>query len=323
MPSLPDPAGSRAVLVGASRYPRMADDRQLPAVEANLADLAAALTDARVWGLPDGNVEVLHQPADEDTVLVALRRAAEAATDTLVVYYAGHGLVDPVAGSELGLALPDAYEPGGAHMSVGYDRVRRELLVTARHVPRKVVVVDCCWSGRAVRGAFGESGLPGTAIEGTAVLAASAATRQALAPPGARHTAFTGALLDVLTGGVPGGPPLLDVGAVYAAVKARIGERSPVPQFGGAGEGARIVLARNNAAPRVAAVPASPETRLRLRRAGRYAEAHDLRAAVVVDDPAALAARRAELRRLGYYAQAAELDALIDQPGQEVPSELG
>jgi peptide/nickel transport system substrate-binding protein len=260
-------------------------------------------------------------------VITALRGRAQAAEDTLLFYYAGHGLVDPAAGGELGLALPGAYEPGGAHVTVGYGHVRRELFVTAARTPRRIVILDCCWSGLALHGALGEGAASSTDIQGTAVLTATASTRQALSPPGEPYTAFTGALLDILEGGVPGGPPLLDVGTVFGVLKRELKRRKlPVPQLGSADEGARLVLARNRAAdtapddaegapargtadPPVLDGRAVADMVLELQRAGRYTEARTLQLrAARAGDPQSIRDVAAELRRMGHYTQAARLE---------------
>jgi len=328
-PALPDPRASRAVLVGVSRYPKLGDERQLPAVQNNLERLAAVLRDERVWGLPDGNCTVLHQPENEDAVITALRREAEAAEDTLLFYYAGHGFVDPAVRRDLCLALPGAYEPGGAHVSISYRLVRHELRLTAARVPHKIVILDCCWSGLALDGGLGETGMPATAIEGSAVLTAAASTRQALSPPGMTYTAFTGALLGILDGGVRNGEPLLDVGTVFTALKSELEDRAkkdrriPMPQLASTGDGSRLILARNPAAARPPETPPSeppPEVPaltgqaladrvLELRRNGRYEEAHRLqRQAARAGDAQSVRGVAAELRRSGHYTQAAELE---------------
>jgi peptide/nickel transport system substrate-binding protein len=305
---LADPARSRALLVGVSGYDKMAADRQLPTVEPGLYRLAELLCDERIWGLPAGNCTVLHQPASADDIVSALRTAAAAAQDALVFYYAGHGLEDPaVRDGELHLALPGAYEPGGTHLAMSYQHVRRELKVSRGS--RRVVILDCCWSGLALA-----AGLAGAAaIEGTAVLTATAATRQALAPPGERYPAFTGTLIDLLASGIPGEPQVLDLGTLHRHADDRLARKGrPRPQFLGMGDGARIPLARNLAyrqapGPRPAVGAA---TRVRaLRRAGRYREADQLQQeAAAAGEPESLRGRAEELRRIGRYADAAGLE---------------
>jgi hypothetical protein len=308
MTPLPDPARSRALLVGVSAYRKMPADRQLPTVEPGLHRLAELLRDERIWGLPAGNCTVLHQPASAGDIIGALRTAAAGAQDTLLFYYAGHGLMDPaVRDGELHLALPDAYEPGGTHLAMSYMHVRRELAMSRGS--GRVVILDCCWSGLAL-----PAGVAGAAaIDGTAVLTATAATNKALAPPGEQYPAFTGTLIHTLGTGIPGQPQVLDVGTVYQHVAdwlARGGR--PRPQLLGTGDGARIPLARNLAyRPAAGTRPSAGAARQvhALRRAGRYREADELQQeAAAAGDSESLRGRAEELRRIGRYADAAGLE---------------
>ena len=55
----------------------------------------------------------------------------------------------------------------------------------------------------------------GSSAYGTYLLTATAANAVALAPPGERYTAFTGALLGLLNTGIPDGPELLTFAQIY------------------------------------------------------------------------------------------------------------
>ncbi|NEB67034.1 caspase family protein, partial [Streptomyces fulvissimus] len=46
------------------------------------------------WNLPVANCTVLRDPASPRDLSRAVEEAAKEATDTLLVYYAGHGLID-------------------------------------------------------------------------------------------------------------------------------------------------------------------------------------------------------------------------------------
>ncbi|MFI8765052.1 caspase family protein [Streptomyces sp. NPDC053792] len=92
--SLPDPDGTRVVLIGASEYQRFPD---LPAVRNNLSRLAELFRSPRFGGLPAGHCATVLDPADAKAMLDAVHQAASEATDTLVVYFAGHGIRSPVA----------------------------------------------------------------------------------------------------------------------------------------------------------------------------------------------------------------------------------
>lgn len=253
---LPDPVQTRAVLVGVSEgcttFGRWAHD--LPAVANNLADLRRALTDGTVWRLPEEHCASLHQPASAKTVLRELKHAAEAASDTLLVYLAGHGHLD--RDNRLHLVLPGAQDTFDC---LAYDEVHR--LVRGRNARQAVVIVDCCWSGAAIGGNLHESVRAGTAIEGACVFTAGPAHAPAMAPPGERRTAYTDALLTVLTEGVPDRPEQLRAGDVNQAVRALLAERPdvPMPAFAAYGSGSEIVLARNAAYGSAPAAVEEPE----------------------------------------------------------------
>jgi hypothetical protein len=246
MAMLPDPATSQAFLIGAAEYATL---ERLPAVENNLTGLQAVLTDPAIWGLPAANCTVLRQPENADTVLDTLQQIASSATDTLVVYFAGHGLIDPGNDDELYLALPGSDKERAYRTAVPYSWVRREM--QAAHVRRKVVIIDCCYSGRALGRWMGD-GQADLAdrleIDGTCVLTATARTRRALAPPDEHFTAFTGELIATLSDGIPDGPELLDMDTLYRHLTVRLRARSlPQPQRGQLDHGGDIALARNQA----------------------------------------------------------------------------
>ncbi|MFV0137091.1 hypothetical protein ACLGIH_28505 [Streptomyces sp. HMX87] len=82
----------------------------------------------------------------------------------------------------------------------------RTALRTAR-ARREIVVLDCCFSGRAARSLAGDDQLAArAAVDGAYVLAASPRDRIAPAPDGERCTAFTGELPGILRDGVEDGP---------------------------------------------------------------------------------------------------------------------
>ncbi|MBG0850328.1 caspase family protein [Streptomyces spinoverrucosus] len=253
MSVLPDPGASRAVLVGTGRYEHL---EQLPAVSNNLQALADLLRGPLSVQLPARHVTVVEDPVAAHAVVGAVRAAAAEATDTLVVYFAGHGLVD--AQDQLTLALPHT-EFGRVETGLPYDWLRQVLLLDSR-AERHVVILDCCYSGLALgRMSAGAPLADQAAVEGSFLLAAAAETRTALAPVGQTYTAFTGALLDTLRRGIPGGPVLLDLAAVYRHVRLTLEARGhPVPQARDRNSGAQVALGRNHAALPAVSVPAAP-----------------------------------------------------------------
>ncbi|MER6143005.1 caspase family protein [Streptomyces sparsogenes] len=243
---LPDPTTSRAVLIGVHDFVHLPP---LKSVANNLNRLRDALTDPDLWGLPKEHCEVLPQPGSGVEVFRAISKAAGEAKDTLFVYYAGHGLTDPDAvdpSDQLYLALPESTR-SDFYLSLRYRDVRKELL-KPRQARRKIVVLDCCHSGHAAA-AMGSSGLQEEAeIEGTYVLTSSGSGALSFAPLDAELTAFTGELLSLIEGGVPGGPELLTMEDLFQKVRqATLRKNLPAPLKRAHNTADQIPLVRNRA----------------------------------------------------------------------------
>ncbi|MFC5218637.1 caspase, EACC1-associated type [Streptomyces coerulescens] len=260
MAVLADPDRSVAVLVGVHRYAHLDD---LPAVARNLDGLAEVLTDPEVWGLPSDRCTVLDQPDSAQEVLDTVREAAHRAKDTLLVYFAGHGLTDPHT-EELYLAMPDT-DREREYTALRYEYLRRSVLDLRADARRTVVILDCCYSGRALIGRMSASDYVAdrAMVEGTCLLTASAETRPALSPRGETHTAFTGELITALREGIPEGPDPIDMDALYRHLHHVLAAKSrPLPQQRNRNTGGRIALARNRSAVPVP-VPETPKPLLR------------------------------------------------------------
>src|SRR5689334_7424672 len=146
MSEVASPALSQVVLIGVSGYQHLP---QLPAVRNNVAGFGDLLRDVAYWGIPPENCHVLLDPAGPGEVSRVVREAA-AATERdglLLVYFSGHGLVDPADDDKLILAL-SACDPDAPHEEgLPYDWIR--WAVAGSRARRRLVVLDCCYSGRA------------------------------------------------------------------------------------------------------------------------------------------------------------------------------
>jgi len=263
---LPDPERSRVVLIGTSKY---ADDKlpDLPVVVGTVIDLAAVLTDLDCGMIPKDHCTVLVDEADIRVLGRQLRSAAREASDLLLVFYAGHGLIGPRR-HDLYLGLQDSEWAEPEFNSLEYDKLRSAVLDSP--AATKIIILDSCFSGRAVNEIMADpvtEAIGQIEVDGTYVLASAHRDQVALILDGEDHTAFTGRFLRLLHDGVPGGPEFLTIDDLYREllVKMKIAGLSE-PQKRGTGTADRLALvlnqnqkiASNNSRPPRSNQPARP-----------------------------------------------------------------
>jgi uncharacterized caspase-like protein len=154
------------------------------------------------------------------------------------VYYAGHGLLDDEGLLHLALAQTDPRHIG--YTSISLELIKRDL-ARARATTR-VLVLDCCFSGRAVAAMGTSTSLVSgqLSLTGTCTFTSTTATAPSHAPVGSRHTSFTGALLRALAHPTP-----LPLEEVYRRVDAELaGLGLPRPQFRSTNTANRLALVR-------------------------------------------------------------------------------
>ncbi|MFI7551591.1 caspase family protein [Micromonospora sediminimaris] len=259
MTRLPDPHSSRAFIFGTSKYTdRSGRLKDIEAVAANVADLKAILTDPLLGGLPKDSCEDLVDAEDAATIGTRLEKVGKTAGDTFIVYFSGHALAGP--SDDLYLTLPGTDPDHYLPTTIPYSWISH----ACKESPalNKIVILDCCYSGRAVQG-FSMSGqepvhIGQVHISGAFVLTSSASTTTSQFLPGERHTAFTGELITLLRHGKPGGPPFIELEGLYVELTMRLTARSlPAPYRGGTGTANRLALSRNPAAVAVARTSSS------------------------------------------------------------------
>jgi uncharacterized caspase-like protein len=142
-PSLPELTTSRAILAGVSYY-QDGSLPELPTVSRGVRDLQRLLQQPPETFL-DENVITLENSSTR-ALFESVHHASRDARDTLLLYFAGHGLVSWRSG-ELLLATPDT-QVGSDYTAAPYDTIRD--LISSSRARRSVVILDCCFSGRAL-----------------------------------------------------------------------------------------------------------------------------------------------------------------------------
>ncbi|GAA2678620.1 AAA family ATPase [Actinoplanes palleronii] len=255
LPDLSSP-GTRIVLAGTGTHRRgvyptstASESDVTPIVDVpQVKDTLVALRQAFIerCGVNGEQIIPLLDPADPRELGDGIRAAARAATEVFLLYYVGHGLI---SGEELYLATSDTTDGGDSvgYTGLAYAQVRT--LLRACGAKSIVVVLDCCFSGRANNppGAAAVAAFGMTYIRGGCLLASAAGEEAALILPDEPYPAFSGAFINMLNTGDPLGPARLTVASAYEHLVRELPPGVPRPHLQQSGRAGRLILAPNPA----------------------------------------------------------------------------
>uniref|UniRef100_UPI002F918C43 caspase, EACC1-associated type n=1 Tax=Streptomyces sp. NBC_01553 TaxID=2975877 RepID=UPI002F918C43 len=236
-----DRSGSRAVLIGVSKY-QDPSFPPVPAAKKSLQGVHRMLVDKELANWSPDQVTSIPDPVDCRRVIGDLRRLAQDTHGVLLLYFVGHGTV--TENGDLVLAVTDTIADEADVTGLEYSKIRSALLGSPAKV--KVVVLDCCYSGRAIDVLAGDGQFlaDGTDVRGTYTLTAADHVAHAGKPDA--HTAFTGELLDLISTGIAGGPPVLTFADLYPHLKRKLIARNlPRPNQRGTDTADKYPVAKN------------------------------------------------------------------------------
>ncbi|WP_433361932.1 caspase, EACC1-associated type [Streptosporangium sp. CA-115845] len=221
-------SGVRVLIVGSGRHVAEARIGDVPQAVSAATDLATTLVERT--DLAPEQLTLLVNPDDPARLATAIDTLSRQATDVLVFVYVGHGLIGPDNHLYLATqATVDLTRGPVRNQALPYAEVAD--LLSGSRARLSVVILDCCWAGRA-------TGWPDTYL-----LTSTSRDEAAWALPGDRHTAFTGALIHLLTEGDPTGPYLLGLDDVHRCLTRGLRERGlPVPRRQAADHGGRPIV---------------------------------------------------------------------------------
>ncbi|MDX2622696.1 caspase family protein [Streptomyces sp. WI03-5b] len=192
-----DPSRSTVLLIGCSTYPR-SNLTPVPGAKNNLAKLRAAFEDHELWGLRRGRVISEPDPTRFDMLdSIGTTYGSSQRGGIFVLYFAGHAQLHDgmlyLAPHDTGnIANPPA---SMVSMVEIFQAVARE----SAKAERKLLILDCCYAGKAIRSVPGEP-TPLGGKRGWYVMAATSEEDTALGESGRETTFFTGALLKAFEG---------------------------------------------------------------------------------------------------------------------------
>ncbi|MFD4502118.1 anti-sigma factor antagonist [Streptomyces sp. NPDC058457] len=201
-------------------------------------------------------------PADLKHVGEELNRAAQTAEDLLLFYYSGHGLI-ATRRHDLYLSLASTDYDNIPSSAVPFDFVRDTFL--ASPAKNRVIILDCCFSGRAIDrtlspGTEEDTALQQIPVSGTYTITSTSGNKVARSGEGHRNTVFTELLLHAVRNGIPGERSLLSFGAVFREiVRTARADGQPVPESSGTGTSAEgLALAPNRSHPQYSSRATAP-----------------------------------------------------------------
>jgi WD40 repeat protein len=177
---------------------------------------------------------VLDPDRPEDIIDAILDSAAQA-HNVLLIYYVGHGVLDADGALYLATRATRNLTLGkAAYQALPFEQVGKELR-TQHRIRSTVVVLDCCFSGRA--------SLP---LPDCFLITSADRDESAIAVPGAPYTVFTGQLIQLLREGDPLGPRQFTLRAAHRCLAKVLHEQGrPVPQIHASGQVGDLILTTN------------------------------------------------------------------------------
>ncbi|WP_374404793.1 caspase family protein [Streptomyces sp. 35G-GA-8] len=226
--------------MGTGRYAPGSTLPDLPSVDTTLDALERALVN--VCGIAAERVHRVPVDAGPAEVIAAVEQACADVPVTVLLYFVGHGLLGPR--DELYLATGLSMSSDSVSAAVPY-RTLRDLL--GESGSGAVVVLDCCFSGRAdsPRGRA-DGGFTPYRPDGSFLLSSASHYALSFAPDGEPYTRFSGALLELLEEGDPNGPLWLTMDHLYAALASDT-DSGTRPRRQSDGSLGALVVARNRA----------------------------------------------------------------------------
>jgi TPR repeat protein len=218
-----DFATTKVLLIGASEFPNDPGIIDIPNVAVNIKQLSALLKDVEVMGIPEANITIsLNERKDEvETKLNRIVKTTNTKEHTLIVYYTGHGMYSS-HNSSFYLATSHTTEEDlealGVKGDVFKDYIRRSA------AGRKIVIFDCCYSGKLLETMDTEESRKVALLNGfagTYAMASSASDEPSLFPilEKERPTYFTEKLLEGFNGGIDNGNEYCSLNDIFCHIE--------------------------------------------------------------------------------------------------------
>ena len=219
-----DTGHTRAVLIGAGEFDN--DFHPIPPVKNNIADLYKLLIDKRNIGLLPENISIALDKTNTEIEELLLRVSKLPDTETLLIYFSGHGYRSDVTKLHLiarNTRKIDDYILGG----VDYDFIKN-IVLKSSPAKQKILILDACHSGIATQGL--NDAILEVNVTGTYIMASSESDEVSYYDKNKRNTFFTESILNTLTNGIDNAKEMLALNDLYENARIHLDQRQQ-PRF--------------------------------------------------------------------------------------------
>lgn len=211
---------SKVILIGSSSYEHNGSFPNIAPIKNNINDLAQLFADQNICG-----INTIVEISDEISYDIKKKFAEESRNveDTLVVYYAGHG---HRSSGTLFLTGKDSDKKFLEETCIDYKDFYR--IVEKSNAQKKIILLDCCYSGIATLSSDGDfvKELDLKEVKGVYTLAASLSTKRAEFDDKELYTFFTGELIDLLKTGINNNKSFIDLNEAFQIIKDNLIEKN-------------------------------------------------------------------------------------------------
>jgi uncharacterized caspase-like protein len=201
-----DPNKTHAFLIAVNEYPKDDSMHDLPHAYSNVKKLYDVLKSPLV-GIPATNITTITNPTDAKDVLVKLRTVAGSeGIKNLIIYYAGHGILDDNGNHYLTLtdSTVENIDLDGLDISAITKSISKNQRVNV------FLILDSCFSENAFNSFDARNFM---------VMASSAKNRTSKYPVDADFSAFTNAFVKAMENGIDNDQESLTWRQVYSIAK--------------------------------------------------------------------------------------------------------
>lgn len=214
-----DTAKTFVLLIGVGNFTN--DFHAIPPVQGNLEDLCRLLANKKHIGIPRENIVVSYNESHVEIQKHLLQAGRRPDVQTLIIYFAGHGHRTDI--KKLSLIAADTEKIGDEVIGgIDFDFISNKVLKNS-FATQKILILDTCHSGIATQGE--DDLVQNFDVKGSYILTSSPGDDVSYFEKNARHTFFTGALLDVLEHGVDNTNDMLALEDLYDYTKDALAEK--------------------------------------------------------------------------------------------------